>query len=256
MTVTLPKTAYVSGEQFTMNVFLQNESNRRVRLKAFLRKLTLFTAQGQSATDQRTLLSVVSNPIPAHTTRDWNPSDEIPSGNIVDCRLIKHHYVFVICATILGAGKLLVAIPIKVGFVRPRTRCEESEESVPLTSPPVIHPTDNESSAPLTQFAASNSFPEVTVYPVVPYLESRNPLPAQPGAVPSAPYPTASDSLSYPSGIVPSAPYPAASNPLLYQSGVTPSECESSNQPPLRPAIYDPPPPYSSLADLNDPHIQ
>ena len=241
MTVTLPKTAFVSGEQFTMNVSLQNESNRRVRLKAFLRKSTIFTAEGHSATVQWTLLSLVSNPIPAHTTRDWNPSDEIPSGNIVDCRLIKHHYVFVICATILGAGKLSVVIPIKVGFVRPRSQNDETEESVPLTNQPVIHPTDNESGAPLTmttQFAASNPFPP------------------QHGVVPSAPYPEASDPLSYQSGVVPSAPYPAASNPLPYQSGVTPSEFESDNQPPLRPAIYDPPPPYSSLADLNSPHLQ
>ena len=95
MTVTLPKTAYVSGEQFTMNVSVQNESNRRVRIKAFLKKSTIFTAQGHTAIDQRTLLSLVSNPIQAHTIRDWNPSDEIPSGNIVDCRLIKHRYVYI-----------------------------------------------------------------------------------------------------------------------------------------------------------------
>ena len=293
---------------------LQNDSNRQVRLKAFLRKSTIFTAQGQSATDQWTLLSFVSNPIPAHTIQDWNPSDEIPSGNVIDCRLIKHHYVFVICATIVGARKLSLEIPIKVRFICPRNWYEETEESIPLTSQPVIGPTDNESSAPLTmstQFAASNPFPPtsqpfihptdnesvamstqftesdlfppqppVTVFPLVPHPGSRNPLPVQPdgvipgesrvvpsapypeasdplsyqsGVVPSAPYPAASDTLSYQPGVVPSAPYPSASNPLSYHSGVVPSEFESS---PLRPAIYDTPPPYSSHPDLNDPHLQ
>ena len=103
--------------------------------------------------------------------------------------------------------------------------------------------------------------PPVTVFPLLPHPGSRNPLPVLPAGVitdqsrvvPSAPYPEASDVLSYQPGVVPSAPYPSASNPLSYQSGVVPSECESS---PLRPAIYDPPPPYSSHPDLNDPHLQ
>ena len=161
-------------------------------------------------------------------------------------------YIFVICATILGAGKLSVKIPIKVGYVCPRAHYEETEECVPLTSRPVIHPShnescvpftsrpvihpsDNEPGAPLTmstEFNASNPFlHQPAVFPLVPHPGLRNALPAQPG-------------------VVPLAPYPAASNPLSYQSGVVPTE------PPLMASIYDPPPPYSSQPDLTDPHLQ
>lgn len=234
-----------------MNVSLLNESNRRVRLKAYLNKATVYTAENHSRSDRCTLLSLISDPISGHTTRDWIPSDEIPCTNVVDCRLIKHTYEFVICAEVLGARNLTIILPIKVGSGHPRFQYNDSpaaQESVPLTSRPVIHPTNNESGAPLTmstQLVPSNAIPDQPVaFPLVPHPGSRNPLPGQSRVVPSAPYPAASDPLSR---VLPSAPYPATSNPLSYQSAVPPSGFGSDNQPPLRSSTYDPPPPYSMV---------
>ena len=156
LNMAVPKTGFCIGESFQLHVSLENGSNRRLTIIVAIKQQVTYFAQGHTNWSEKTLVSVGSDEIEPQATRNWDPTIQIPSTEIVhksSCHNIEMAYILIITCRIPHAYNLTTSISLQLGNCR-------DEQNPPLTLP---------------QGAATQS--------------SANPPPVQSGVFPPATYP-------------------------------------------------------------------
>lgn len=147
MTVLLPDIGfYCIGEGLSLKVSIQNQSNRRLTLKASILREVMYTGKNrlrQSETKTKRikerLLSVESDGVPPHTTYEWDPTIRIPEPIPLDqssCSFIKPIYTLKVKAVIpWSLSNLKVILPLSVGSRQEQLPPVPAEPTMPYTQP-------------------------------------------------------------------------------------------------------------------------
>lgn len=136
LTVTVPKTGCCIGETLPVHVSIVNGANRSIALSAVLSQTVMYRAQGGCRSKGKTLASIVSDKIAPKTTREWDPTVQIPMTEVISgcsCSIIQESYLLTITAVIPWASNLSTAIPLKLGNI-----CQQppvvADKTVPFIS--------------------------------------------------------------------------------------------------------------------------
>ena len=119
--VSLPRTLYCIGDILTLHVSVRNESKLRINLSASLRqKVSCITDEGKNGSSKKTIFTIESDKIAAHTNHDWDPAIKIPPTAIIgegsSCGMIQVSYSLRVEAILpRGRHNIKVKIPLKLG---------------------------------------------------------------------------------------------------------------------------------------------
>lgn len=154
MTVSLPEIGfYCIGEGLPLKVSIQNQSNRRLTLKAsilreidYTGKREVYFGNGERRSMTTTkrikllLLSVESDGVPPHSTYEWDPTIRIPEPVLLDqnsCSFIKPTYILKVKAVIpWSLNSLKVKLPLSLGSQQEQLPPVPEEPTMPYTQPP------------------------------------------------------------------------------------------------------------------------
>ena len=120
LTVTAPKTGYCLGETLPVHVSIENGASRSITLNAVLSQAVVYRAQGGHQSEGKTLVSVVSDKIAPKTSREWDPTIQIPMTEVIgdgSCSIIQESHLLTITAVIPWASNLSTAIHLKLGNI-------------------------------------------------------------------------------------------------------------------------------------------
>ena len=120
LNVTVPKTGFCIGKKLTLHASIENGSNQRLKLKAFINKQTLYSAKGRHRRHESVIVIRNSDQIAARSTQEWDPSITIPETDIVHCRFIKMSFTLTVSAIFTAASALTLSMPITLGTKQQR----------------------------------------------------------------------------------------------------------------------------------------
>jgi hypothetical protein len=123
LSVATPKTGFCLGESFQLHVSVENGSNRQVSISAVLKQSITYYARGGQRMSWKIHASVRSDAIEGHTSRNWDPTIEVPTINVdifhgSSCRNIEMRYFLEVTCSIPGALDLPTVIPLQLGNFR------------------------------------------------------------------------------------------------------------------------------------------
>ena len=124
LTAALPKTGFVVGESFQLNVSLQNGSNRRVTMNASIAQRVVYYADGHQRCSGKTFVSIGSDQIEPQASRDWDPTITIPTTDVTIiheafCRNIRVTYTLnVVCKIQNILDDFCMTFPLSLGNCR------------------------------------------------------------------------------------------------------------------------------------------
>ncbi|XP_011405279.1 PREDICTED: arrestin domain-containing protein 2-like [Amphimedon queenslandica] len=127
MKVTIPRTGYSPNDVIPVAVFIDNGSGREIRqVVATLLRTTMYKTKGNYTHQCHCHVSTtISNPVPAHTTANWEPPplpvpDMISTVTGGKLTIIEIKYTIRVTAFISWAYKdIMIDIPIVIGNVQP-----------------------------------------------------------------------------------------------------------------------------------------
>ena len=117
----LTRTGFSIGSNVPITVNVVNESSRQIKMRASIKKLVIFSAEGETMHERSKLASVLSDHIAPHSQHSWNvdnlvvPTTAEPSFE--GSAIIKMQYVVKVTALIPWAKNSSVSIPITIGTV-------------------------------------------------------------------------------------------------------------------------------------------
>ena len=141
LTVAIPKTGFILGESFKLNASLENGSSRQLTISASIVENTTYYAQGHHCRSGKTLTSVGSDEIDPQTTKNWDPTIQIPATTDVaiihetSCRNINVVYSLNVTCQIPGAIDLSTSFPLALGNCQ-----DQTQSSAPAAFPPSLQP--------------------------------------------------------------------------------------------------------------------
>jgi len=104
-----------------LKVTLENGSSRRLRLRAQLLQVTVYTAQGHHRRPQKVVASITSGQLEPRTTSTWNPEDLVVPGHIKptlrSCGIISIEYFLRVSAIITWGLNLTFDMAVIIGNV-------------------------------------------------------------------------------------------------------------------------------------------
>lgn len=157
MSVSVPKTGFDVGESFHLLVSLENGSGRRITISAVIKQLVTYIAQGgQQNTNEKTLVMIESNQMPARAIRNWDPTIEIPAADIIyetACNNIKITHTLTITGKIFNSLNLFTFFPIQIG------NCDQIQTEAALAVQPTPHLTAQQSTDSQEKYPLSNDQP-------------------------------------------------------------------------------------------------
>ena len=116
----LTRTGFSVGSNIPINVNVVNESSYRIKMRASIKKLIIFSAAGQTRQQQSKLSSVLSDHIAPHSQHSWNVDNLIvptTEPSFERSRILKIQYIVKVTALIPWAKNSSVSIPITIGTV-------------------------------------------------------------------------------------------------------------------------------------------
>ena len=119
-TADVSRTGFSIGSNVPVTVNVVNGTSRRIRMRASIKKMVIYYAQGNTRGERKKLVSVVSPDIAPHSQHSWSVADLIvPSTELSfeGCAIIKMQYIVKVTAVIPWAKNLSVSIPITIGNV-------------------------------------------------------------------------------------------------------------------------------------------
>ena len=128
LNASMPKTGYCLKESCTLHVSVENGTSRRITLEASICQLVIYRAQTRHRTSKNTVAKFESDPIEPRTSKEWDPTIEIPVTEIVytgSCENIEVQYSLVVSASIPGALDLSRSFPLQLA------NCNEQEGQNP-----------------------------------------------------------------------------------------------------------------------------
>jgi hypothetical protein len=141
LTVAVPKTGFLLGESFQLNASLENGSSRQLTISANIVENATYYAQGHHCRSGKTLASVGSDEIDPQTTKNWDPTIQIPATTDVaiilesSCRNIHVVYSLNVTCQIPGAIDLSTSFPLALG------NCQDQGQSTAAAAfPPTLQP--------------------------------------------------------------------------------------------------------------------
>ena len=129
LTVTVPKTGYCIGETLPVHVSIENGSSYQITMTATLCQRVVYTARGHHRQSKKALVHIKSDEIAAHITREWNPTLQIPTTEVLDersCFIIQMSYYLKVTAIIPWGFNLSTKIPLKLGYVLEQPPLDQS----------------------------------------------------------------------------------------------------------------------------------
>ena len=199
LTVALPKTGFCIGHLIQVHTSLENGSNRSVTITASVVQRVTYSAEEKQKSSCNQLVAVRSTPIRSRSSKDWDPTIEIPTAGVAiiqNCRNITVNHFLNITCQISFAGDLTAEIPIELGT------CHE------VQSVPVINPAIQQGPP---QLATTQTPP---LQPTAPPLEvpSEHPHPT----APPLEFPTEYPQPTYPASDGPFPPFAVRDDPPPY----------------------------------------
>ena len=141
LTVALPKTGFLLGESFQLHASLENGSSRQLTISADIIENTVYYAQGHRRHSKKTLANFRSDEIEAQTSRNWDPTIQIPATTDVaiihetSCRNINVVYSLNVTCEVPGAIDLSTSFPLALG------NCQDQTQSLATAAfPPSLQP--------------------------------------------------------------------------------------------------------------------
>ena len=113
------RTGFSIGSNVPITVNVVNESSRQIKMRASIKKLVMFSAEGETMHERSKLASVLSDDIAPHSQHSWSvdnlvvPTTAEPSFE--GSAIIKMQYVVKVTALIPWAKNSSVSIPITIG---------------------------------------------------------------------------------------------------------------------------------------------
>ena len=117
LNASIPKTGFCLRESFTLHVSIENGSSRHITLEASIHQLVIYRAQSRQRSNKKTLAKYDSDPIEPRSSREWDPTIEIPVTEIVhagSCENIEVQYSLVVSASVPGALDLSRSFPLQL----------------------------------------------------------------------------------------------------------------------------------------------
>ena len=152
LNVSVPKTGFCIGELFPLHVSIENGSSRQVTLSALITQRVIYTARGHRRFGGKTLISIGSDLIEPHATRNWDPSVQVPPAEIVhesSCHIIQVSYSLTVSAQIPRALNLTTTFPIELGNVQ-----QQGDQSRPPPATSLPPPQYQQGFPPSTELSA------------------------------------------------------------------------------------------------------
>ena len=78
LNASIPKTGFCLRESFTLHVCSENGSSRRITLEASIHQWMIYKVQSHHCVGKKTLAKYKSDPIEPRSSREWDPTIEIP----------------------------------------------------------------------------------------------------------------------------------------------------------------------------------
>ena len=116
----LTRTGYNVGSNVPVTVNVVNGSSRRIKMRASIKKLVRFYAEGHTRLEQSKLASVLSDNIAPHSQHSWNVDNLVvptTEPSFKGSAIIKMQYIVKVTALIPWAKNSSVSIPITIGTV-------------------------------------------------------------------------------------------------------------------------------------------
>jgi len=121
LNVELPRHGFCYGDIIPLKVTLENGSSRRLRLRAQLLQVIVYTAQGHHRRPQKVVASITSGQLEPRTTSTWNPEDLVVPGHIKptlrSCGIISIEYFLRVSAIITWGLNLTFDMAVIIGNV-------------------------------------------------------------------------------------------------------------------------------------------
>ena len=144
LTVEVPKTGFILGENLEANVSVENGSNRRLAIIARVTQRVVFCAEGCQQYDEKSLIEVYCSEVQPHKSCYWYPDIEVPSSGIDIIHEntsgnIRAMHFFNITCKIPHSLDLSTAIPLKLAHERSSALPPTITPQQKLTSSPIPH---------------------------------------------------------------------------------------------------------------------
>ena len=119
-TANVTQTGFSIGSNVPVSVNVVNGSSRRIRMRASIKKLVLYYAQGHVRSERKKLVFVISPDIAPHSQHSWSVDDLVvptTEPSFEGSEIIKMQYIVKVTALIPWARNSSVSIPITIGNV-------------------------------------------------------------------------------------------------------------------------------------------